>query len=110
LGAHTAGYHEIIALRETGEDSPIKYLSGVFADDYLGDLRIVQHYARVNRALMAQTIARGFFKVDIRETEYRNCVHNYIDPEAKMVQKGAISAKKDEPVVKNRLIGDFLGF
>ncbi|MDR1618970.1 MAG: RtcB family protein, partial [Treponema sp.] len=98
LGAHTAEYHEIIALRETGTDSPIKYLSGVFADDYLGDLRIVQHYARVNRALMAQTIA-GFFKVDIRETEYRDCVHNYIDTEAKMIRKGAISAKKDEPVV-----------
>jgi RNA-splicing ligase RtcB len=99
LGAHTAEYHEIIALRETGAESPIKYLSGVFADEYLSDLRIVQHYARVNRALMAQTIANGFFKVDIRETEYRDCVHNYIDSEAKMVRKGAISAKKDESVV-----------
>jgi RNA-splicing ligase RtcB len=99
LGAHTAEYHEIIALRETGTESPIKYLSGVFADDYLSDLCIVQHYARVNRALMAQTIANGFFKVDIRETEYRDCVHNYIDTEAKIVRKGAISAKKDEPVV-----------
>jgi RNA-splicing ligase RtcB len=99
FGAHTAEYHEIIALRETRAESPIKYLSGVFADDYLGDLRVVQHYARVNRALMAQTIANGFFKVDIRETEYRDCVHNYIDAEAKMVRKGAISAKKGEPVV-----------
>jgi RNA-splicing ligase RtcB len=48
---------------------------------------------------MAQTIANGFFKVDIRETEYRDCVHNYIDTGTKMVRKGAISAKKDEPVV-----------
>jgi RNA-splicing ligase RtcB len=48
---------------------------------------------------MAQTIADGFFKVDIRETEYRDCVHNYIDAEAKIVRKGAISAKIDEPVV-----------
>jgi RNA-splicing ligase RtcB len=99
LGAYTAEYHETIALRETPADSPIKYLSGTFAEDYLTDLRIVQHYARVNRGLMAQTIAAGFFKIAIQETEYRECVHNYIDPEAKIVRKGAISAKQDEPVV-----------
>jgi RNA-splicing ligase RtcB len=99
LGAHTAEYHETLALRETEAESPIKYLSGAFAGEYLSDLYIVQHYARVNRALMAHTIAKGFFKVDIRETEYRDCVHNYIDADAKIVRKGAISAKKDEPVV-----------
>jgi RNA-splicing ligase RtcB len=59
---------------------------------------MVQQYARVNRALMAQTIA-GFFNVDIRETEYRDCVHNYIDTGNSIIRKGAISAKKDEPVV-----------
>ncbi|GHT94358.1 hypothetical protein FACS1894141_0860 [Spirochaetia bacterium] len=47
---------------------------------------------------MAQTIA-GFFKVDIRDTEYRDCVHNYIDTGNSIIRKGAISAKKDEPVV-----------
>ncbi|MDR2094630.1 MAG: RtcB family protein [Treponema sp.] len=99
LGAHTAEYHEILALRETEAESPIKYLSGAFAGEYLSDLRIVQHYARVNRSLMAHTIAKGFFKVDIREAEYRDCVHNYVDVDAKIVRKGAISAQKDEPVV-----------
>lgn len=99
FGAHTAEYHETIALRETPADSPIKYLSGTFAEDYLADLRIVQHYARVNRALMAYTIANDFFKIDIGEIEYRECVHNYLDTEAKIVRKGAISAKQDEPVI-----------
>jgi RNA-splicing ligase RtcB len=98
LGAHTAEYHETLALRETDADSPIKYLSGKSADDYRADLRVVQQYARVNRALMAQTIA-GFFRVDIRDTEYRDCVHNYIDTGNSIIRKGAISAKKDEPVV-----------
>jgi RNA-splicing ligase RtcB len=98
LGAYTAEYHETLALRETDADSPIKYLSGKSADDYLADLRVVQHYARVNRVLMAQTIA-GFFKVDIRDTEYRDCVHNYIDTDNAIIRKGAISAKMDEPVV-----------
>ena len=99
FGANTAEYHEIIALRETDEASPIKYFSGKYADDYIADIRIVQHYASVNRALMAQTIAKGFFDVDIRETEYRDCVHNYIDTTAGIIRKGAISAKKDEPVI-----------
>jgi RNA-splicing ligase RtcB len=98
LGAHTAEYHEIRALRETDSDSPIKYLAGAYADEYLADMRIVQRYARVNRALMAHTIA-GFFKADIRETEYRDCVHNYIDTAASIIRKGAISAGKNEPVI-----------
>jgi RNA-splicing ligase RtcB len=99
FGATIAGYHETLALRETDAESNIKYLSGQFADDYLADMRLAQHYARVNRALMAQTIAKDFFKVDIRETEYRDCVHNYIDIPNAMIRKGAISAQNDEPVV-----------
>jgi len=99
FGAHTAEYHEILALRETDAESPIKYLSGEYADDYLADLLVVQHYASVNRALMAQSIAKGFFNVDIRETEYRDCVHNYIDIAASIIRKGAISAGKDELVI-----------
>jgi RNA-splicing ligase RtcB len=98
LGAHTAEYHEIRALRETAAESPIKYLSGSYAEDYLADLRIVQCYARLNRALMAQTIA-GFFKADIREAEYLDCVHNYIDISRSVIRKGAISAEDGEPVV-----------
>jgi RNA-splicing ligase RtcB len=99
FGAHTAEYHEILALRETDEGSNIKYLSGEYADGYLADLRVVQHYAAVNRALMAQSIAKGFFDLDIKETEYRDCVHNYIDTASSIIRKGAISAKKDEPLI-----------
>jgi RNA-splicing ligase RtcB len=98
LGAHTAEYHETVALRETEDESPIKYLAGTCAEEYLADMTIVQHYARVNRALMAQSIA-GFFKTDIREAEYIDCVHNYIDTAQSVIRKGAISAKQDEALV-----------
>ncbi|MDR2245707.1 MAG: RtcB family protein [Treponema sp.] len=98
LGAHTAEYHEILALRETGAESPIKYLSGNSAADYLLDIHIVQHYAQVNRALMAKTIA-GFFKADFWKSEYIDCAHNYIDSDASVIRKGAISAKENELVV-----------
>jgi RNA-splicing ligase RtcB len=99
LGARTFEYHEILALRESAAESPIKYLSGNSAENYLEDMSVVQHYARLNRALMAHTIAKGFFKVDIRETEYRDSVHNYIDTDASIIRKGAISARQDEPLV-----------
>lgn len=99
LGAHTAEYHGILALRETDGESNIKYLCGEYAADYLADIRVVQHYAAVNRALMIQSITNGFFKADIREAEYRDCIHNYIDTFSSMIRKGAVSAKKDEPVV-----------
>jgi len=99
FGAHTAEYHETIALRETEAESPVKYLKGAYADDYCADLRIVQRYAMVNRALMAWSIAKGFFGADIRETEYIDCAHNFIDTDSSIIRKGAISAKKDEPVI-----------
>jgi RNA-splicing ligase RtcB len=98
LGAHTAEHHEITALRETDAESQIKYLSGNSAADYLLDIHIVQHYARVNRALMAKAIA-GFFKAEFRESEYIDCVHNYIDIGASIIRKGAISARENELVV-----------
>ncbi|MDR0503553.1 MAG: RtcB family protein [Treponema sp.] len=99
FGAHTAEYHEIIALRETDAESLVKYLKSACADDYLADLHIVQRYALVNRALMAWSITKGFFGADIREIEYIDCAHNFIDTDASIIRKGAISAKKDEPVI-----------
>jgi RNA-splicing ligase RtcB len=99
VGAHTAEYHDIIALRETDAESPIKYLTGMYADDYRHDMITAQRYARINRALMAQTIAKRFFKVDIRETDYIESVHNYLDDDDGIVRKGAIRAHKDERVV-----------
>jgi len=99
LGAYTAEYHEILALRETDINSHIKYLSGAFAENYLTDMRFVQHYASVNRSLMAQSIVKGFFDTDIREIEYIDCAHNFIDTTSKIIRKGAISAMKGQPVI-----------
>jgi RNA-splicing ligase RtcB len=99
LGVWTAGFHETAALQKTAAESPVKYLSGVYADEYLADMGVVQRYARLNRALMAKTIAEDFFKVDIRETEYRDSVHNYVDLSQGIIRKGAVSAKQGEALV-----------
>jgi RNA-splicing ligase RtcB len=99
FGAYTAGYYGDMAIEKTDKDSNIKYLSGVDAEDYLNDLDFIQTYARINRYLMAQTIVKGFFKSDLRDIDSRDCIHNYIDINEKIVRKGSISAKKDEPVI-----------
>ncbi|GHU25077.1 RNA-splicing ligase RtcB [Spirochaetia bacterium] len=99
LGTWTAEYHDVYALRETPESSPLKYISGDSAENYRNDLVIVQQYAKINRALMAATIAEDFFKIDIHETEYRDSMHNYLDFSDSLIRKGAISAHKDEKVV-----------
>ncbi len=99
FGANTAEYHEMIALRETDAENKIKYLSGEYAEDYLSDLAVVQHYAAINRALMSHEIAKGFFDVDMYETDYFDCVHNYVDIENHIIRKGAISAQKGETVI-----------
>jgi RNA-splicing ligase RtcB len=88
-----------MALRETPEESPIKYRAGSFAEEYYADMVIVQGYAKLNRALMAETIAEGFFREDFASLEYIDSVHNYIDFPASIIRKGAISAQKDEKVV-----------
>jgi len=99
FGSRTADYHETLALQKTGADSPIQYLYGSYAQDYLADLQVVQHYAKLNRALMAGAIVKRFFKMDINETEYHDCVHNYVDTGNSIIRKGAISAKKGEKII-----------
>jgi RNA-splicing ligase RtcB len=99
LGKCTAEYHEAIAIKETDKESPIKYLSGNMAEEYLHDMTIMQHYARINRALMAATIIEGFFKLPIEEVEHRESVHNYLDFSDNIIRKGAISAHKEEAVI-----------
>ncbi|MCL1992489.1 MAG: RtcB family protein [Spirochaetes bacterium] len=99
FGARCAEYHQVMALREAPADSYIKYLSGSYAKDYLADLQIVQRYARLNRAVMARTIVEKFFKLDMGETGYLDCMHNFIDADRKIIRKGAISAQEGEPLV-----------
>lgn len=102
LGARTAEYFEIAALRETPQESPLKYLSGVSLEEYCEDTAVVQFYAKVNRTLIAATIA-DFFKSPLEgkgeNAEYIESVHNYLDFDRRIIRKGAISANEGEPLV-----------
>jgi RNA-splicing ligase RtcB len=99
LGLKTFYYHNAIAVKETSEESPIKFLSSDLANDYLKDMALVQHYAKINRALMAAIIIEDFFKASIEDIESVESIHNYLDLSDKIIRKGAISAHKGEAVV-----------
>jgi len=74
------------------------YLTGVYREQYLHDMKICQEYASLNRYVIADNILGNLFGVD---RAYYNLpmfetIHNYIDHATNIVRKGAISAKKDE--------------
>lgn len=87
-------------LKSNGIDIPYEmtYLEGALMEAYLHDLAIVQDFATLNRDIIIAEIAKGMkWKV----TESYSCIHNYVDfsTDAPIIRKGAISAKKSEPVI-----------
>ncbi|MDR2432199.1 MAG: RtcB family protein [Puniceicoccales bacterium] len=98
LGANVAKYHQQIASKRS-EDSTIKFLSGMAADEYVADMITAQLYARVNRALIAFQIGCNFLKTAHDKLQAIESIHNYIDFKHKIIRKGAISAQRGEWLV-----------
>lgn len=84
------------------------YLTGSNMIDYLKDMEIVQRFAQVNRLLIIASILNGYFYDDKKniddlaisiKSNTIESIHNYIDLKSMILRKGAISAKKGEPVI-----------
>lgn len=69
------------------------YAEGDLFLDYIHDMKIVQHYAVLNRKAMADEIVKG---MGFTVTDGFTTIHNYIDTESMILRKGAVSAKKGE--------------
>ena len=80
------------------KDKALAYLEGDDLKDYLHDIKITQEYASTNRYLIAKAIA-DYLKLNINCIEHFETVHNYIDVEAKVLRKGAVSAKSGEKLI-----------
>ena len=76
-------------------DIPKKYayVEGQNLADYLHDMKIVQHFAALNREVMTRMIFEG---MGITEIDRFTTVHNYIDTEHRILRKGSVSAQKGE--------------
>ena len=82
---------EAAGLKDLPRD--LAYVEGELFDDYIHDMRIVQRFAALNRQAMMDEIVTGMGLT----VEERFCtIHNYIDTDAMILRKGAVSARKGE--------------
>ncbi len=99
LGKNVAEYYQDKAYRALGgrdqEDIPydLAYLEGQDLDDYLHDMAIMQDYASLNRQIIKEVILDG---MKWKDDGSFSTIHNYIDIEAGILRKGAVSAKQGE--------------
>ena len=80
-------------------DKDLSFLTGDLMDDYLHDIKIIQEFAKRNRAEILKTIANGLRENISINADFIECVHNYIDTDEMILRKGAISAKAGEQVL-----------
>lgn len=69
---------------------PLAYVAGALFDQYIHDMKLVQHFARLNRQAMLDEIVKG---MKLHVEEQFTTIHNYIDTDAMILRKGAVSAK-----------------
>ncbi|WP_097015021.1 RtcB family protein [Anaerocolumna aminovalerica] len=87
------GIDDLKAQVRTEIPKSLAYLAGPLMEDYIHDMKLVQRFALLNRKAMMDEIIRGL-KLKV-EDEFTT-IHNYIDTEAMILRKGAVSAKKGE--------------
>ena len=72
------------------------FVYGKYFEQYLHDMEICQHFAKLNRELIAKILLS---KAGISYSEAFHTTHNYIAPDELIIRKGAIAAHKDEKVL-----------
>ncbi len=75
---------------------PLAYVEGEMFENYIHDMKIIQQYAMYNRQAMADDIV-GALGLAVQESF--TTIHNYIDTEAMILRKGAVSAKAGETLL-----------
>lgn len=90
---------ELKAQVVTNIPKDLAYLSGEFFDDYINDMKIMQHFALLNRKAMIQVICIGLHVKEEDIIEQFPTIHNYIDTDNMILRKGAVSAQKGEKLL-----------
>lgn len=71
----------------------LAYVSGQRFDQYIHDMKIIQEYAVWNRKAITDEILSS---MRLTAVDAFTTIHNYIDTEAMILRKGAVSAKTGE--------------
>jgi RNA-splicing ligase RtcB len=74
----------------------LAYVEGRLFDDYIHDMKIIQRFAVLNRRAMTGVILEG---MNLSPVESFTTIHNYIDTEAMILRKGAVSARAGEKLL-----------
>ena len=83
-------------VKRTNIPKTLAYVSGVLFEQYIHDMKIVQRYAELNRQAMMDEMIKG---MKIHVVDQFTTIHNYIDTDAMILRKGAVSAKKGEKLL-----------
>ena len=86
-------YNAVGGRKQTEIPYELAYLTGEEKDDYLYDMAFMQRFAELNRRIIKEVILDG---LKLHEADSFTTIHNYIDTDAMILRKGAVSAKKDE--------------
>lgn len=93
-------YHQIEATikkmkntKSTSTPKELAYVEGDLFEQYIHDMKIVQHYADLNRQAIAMTIVQG---MNLSIIDKFTTIHNYIDTISMILRKGAVSARQGE--------------
>ena len=84
------------AIRAQAIPKEMAYVSGQLFDDYIHDMKLTQQFAVLNRKAMAQMIVKN---MKLTPVDAFTTIHNYIDMDAMILRKGAVSAKKGEKLL-----------
>lgn len=90
---------EMNAQIKTQIPKDLAYVSGYLFDDYINDMRIMQHFAMLNRKAMINSISIGLHLKKEEIVDQFTTIHNYIDTENMLLRKGAVSAQKGEKLL-----------
>jgi RNA-splicing ligase RtcB len=80
----------------TGIPHPLAYVEEDLFEDYIHDMQIVQRFAELNRKAMIDEIMKG---MKLEAVDQFTTIHNYIDTDAMILRKGAVSARAGEKLL-----------
>ena len=74
----------------------LAYVEGKLFDDYIHDMKLTQRFAVLNRKAMVDVILTG---LGLTPVDVFTTIHNYIDTDAMILRKGAVSAQMGEKLL-----------
>ena len=83
-------------VKQTSIPKALAYVSGELFEQYIHDMKIVQHFAMLNRQAMMDEIVKG---MRLHVEEQFTTIHNYIDTDHMILRKGAVSAQSGEKLL-----------